>query len=83
MQLRTSAVRSTSKVNGDRETKSQEVPYYAIVEEALKDVVVNLYLNQGAAYKAIIQELQNALTGQKSAQQAMDDAQEKVDSILK
>ena len=63
--------------------KSQQVPYYAIVEEALKDTVVDLYLNQGAVYKAVIQELQNALTNQKTAQQAMDDAQKKVDEVLK
>ena len=63
--------------------KSQEVPYYGIVQEILKDTVVNLYLNQGAVYKAVIQELQNALTGQKAPQQAMDDAQKKVDSVLK
>ena len=63
--------------------KSQEVPYYAIVEEAMKDTVVDLYLNQGAVYKAVIQELQNALTGQKSAQQAMDDAQKKINAALK
>ncbi len=66
-----------------QDPKSQEVPYFAIVQEAMKDTVVNLYLNQGAVYKAVIQELQNALTEQKSAQQAMDDAQKKVDSVLK
>lgn len=63
--------------------QSQEVPYYELVQDALKDTVVDLYLNQGAVYKAVIQELQNALTEQKTAQQAMDDAQKKVDEVLK
>jgi len=62
--------------------RAKLVPYYKLVQEILQDVVVDLYAKQGAVYKAVIREFQKALVGEKSAEQAMNDAQKEINNIL-
>ncbi|MCX7040157.1 MAG: sugar ABC transporter substrate-binding protein [Spirochaetes bacterium] len=55
---------------------------YAKLLSQVSDTVISVYLGQGDVYKAVIAEFQNALIGRKTAQQAMDDAQKQIDTIM-
>jgi len=56
---------------------------YSDVLAKINDTVVDIYLGQGEVYKAVIAEFQKALVGQKTAKEAMDDAQTRIDKIMK
>ncbi|MGE5581300.1 MAG: ABC transporter substrate-binding protein [Bacillota bacterium] len=56
--------------------------YLNVVKEALKDTRTEVYADQGLANKIIIREMQNALTGQKTAKKALDDAQAEIDQTV-
>ncbi len=55
---------------------------YTNVLSQIPDTVIDIYPNQGDAYKTVIAELQNALIGKKTAQAAMDDAQKQIDKVM-
>jgi multiple sugar transport system substrate-binding protein len=55
---------------------------YTNVLAKLPDSVIDVYPNEGDVYKAVIAELQNALIGKKTAQQAMDDAQAQINKVM-
>lgn len=61
---------------------SKLVPYHNLVQEILQDVVMNLYAKQGPVYRTVIREFQKALVEEKSAEQAMNDAQKEINDIL-
>jgi len=61
--------------------ESKLVGYSDVLAE-IKDTVVDLYHGQGEVYKSVIEELQKALIGKKSSQEAMDAAQKKIDKIM-
>jgi multiple sugar transport system substrate-binding protein len=57
--------------------------YLNVVKEALKDTRTEVFANQGLVDKIVITEIQNALTGQKTAKKALDDAQAEIDKTIK
>jgi len=68
----------------DKRIKESLAPeYYTVIQESLKDTRTEVFENQGLAYKTIVREIQNALLGQKTAKQALDDAQAEIDRLLK
>jgi len=61
--------------------QSKLVGYNDVLAQ-INDTVVDIYEGQGEVYKAVIAEFQKALMGQKTAEQAMNDAQGRIDKIL-
>ena len=55
---------------------------YNDVLAKIDDTVVDIYEGQGEVYKAVIAEFQKALLEQKTAEEAMNDAQARIDKIL-
>jgi len=61
--------------------KSKLVGYNDVLAQ-IDDTVVDVYQGQGEVYKAVIAELQKALLESKTAEEAMNDAQKRIDKIL-
>lgn len=62
--------------------KAKEIGYSSVLIK-MTDTVVDVYQGQGEVYKNVIIEFQNALIGNKTPQQAMDDAQKQIDKVMK
>jgi len=62
---------------------SLKTDYLNVVKESLKDTKTEIFADQGMAYNIVIREIQNALIGKKTAQEALDDAQAEIEKKLK
>jgi len=62
---------------------SLKTDYLNVVKESLKDTRTEIFADQGMAYNIVIREIQNALIGKKTSQEALDDAQAEIEKKLK
>jgi len=81
--LETNEPWNLSVLSDEEVIKNLKVDYLNVVKESLKDTKTEIFADQGMVYKIVIKEIQNALTGDKTAQKALDDAQAEINKQLK
>lgn len=72
-----------SALTDEKVNKTLNAQYLNVVKESLKDTRTEVFGDQGLVNKIVITEIQNALTGQKTAKKALNDAQAEIEKTVR